>query len=455
MPPYRISPIDNFLNRFIQGAQLYQSFQDMANRQKQTGIAQQQAELARQKWDEEQRRQAELEKFAQSYEAPTQKTVTTPPFIPEQTAPGPLGFTGLSPEVNLPAQQFQQEVPPSEENKIKAQIVRAGYGPGITRMLESMPGFQPRTVNDPTVGPYLVSPGGQPHFPPSRRSDITPDLALKVTPESLRAYRQSGDPTVLEPRDKAAAETEADKERDILAQEVLGADGRPLYKSFAELQEKNAKAAAILERKRKAASALTVRETPPAERRLNRIDAPFIVDKNGNNVPLNKIIGKQLSEVPEAVAVLSATELPGLKAAQRVVRIGDELKSLAPQILKKYGGVSLGQMFKVVGNKIYLTEIAQRAGDPNVVKFQTLLNGFLISEPQALGIPGGRESVRLLELVAKGAPTFGSTIEGLNAAIDTTINTDIAPAWEARGINIQGGSRKSSGNLPPGYEVVK
>lgn len=185
------------------------------------------------------------------------------------------------------------------------------------------------------------------------------------------------------------------------------------------------------------AGAAALREIPPAEKRLGRIDAPFIVDENGKNIPLNKIIGKQLSEVPEAAAVLTATELASLKAAQRVVRIGEELKVLAPSILKQYEGTSIGKILEVQGNQIYLTQGAQRAGDPAVAKFQTLLNGFLISEPQALNVPGGRLSTTLIDRVAKGAPTFGSTVESLIAAVDTTINTDIAPAWDARGINIR------------------
>lgn len=438
MPIYRRpSPISNFFNSFLQGLQVYDQFQRTNEMRKRTEQEQQQLDLkaqelgmTRQQLEEsittsQQKRQQEQERFAEGMRwiRPRDTAEFGPGTSFESADPNASPTGGLAPR--SPVDVFKEGM-----------VMPAG----------------PRSNEDVARGLAVM---GSPTAAAMAGLVKTeePNL-MPVPPGNVIFDKRIGAPVFVNPAEPKAP-LEADKERDILAQDVLGADGRPLYKSFAELQEKNPKAAADVERKRKAASALVVRETPPAERRLNRIDAPFIVDKYGNNVPLNKILGKQLSEVPEAVAVLSATELPGLKAAQRVVRIGEELKALAPQILKKYGGVSLGQMFKVVGNKIYLTEIAQRAGDPNVVKFQTLLNGFLISEPQALGIPGGRESVRLLELVAKGAPTFGSTVEGLNAAIDTTINTDIAPAWEARGINVQGRTKKSSGNLPPGYEVVK
>ena len=94
MPYRRQSPISQFLDRFLQGVQVYQSFQDMENRRK---LAEQQGrhldlqggrlEMQRQDMLDKQIQRSQLEEFARGMEQGTTRTTSIPGATPGDITP--------------------------------------------------------------------------------------------------------------------------------------------------------------------------------------------------------------------------------------------------------------------------------------------------------------------------------------------------------------------------------
>ena len=163
----KLSPISQFLDRFLQGVQVYQSFQEMENRRRQTGINQQRLDIEQKKFVEAQRRQAILEDFAKGLEKGTTRTTQIPGAEPTDITPTlapppygrqPAGYSidlgaRFAPETGLAPMDITTQVPPTDEQKMRAAAVRFGGSPAILQMLKdraaTIGAMQPRRRNWP------------------------------------------------------------------------------------------------------------------------------------------------------------------------------------------------------------------------------------------------------------------------------------------------------------------
>lgn len=167
--------------------------------------------------------------------------------------------------------------------------------------------------------------------------------------------------------------------------------------------------------------------------KVSQADASLWVDQTGKTIP--NAIGKTFDELQLSggIRLMDKAEAKSLNTAIQVIGIGDEIRKLAPQILKKYGGVNLGTIFEVKGNEIFLRTAASAAGDPTLASFKNFLNDYLIRLPQAYGLSGAREGPRIIELFSKSVGNLGSTIESLNASLDAN-QVSIDKFWAPRQI---------------------
>ena len=169
-----------------------------------------------------------------------------------------------------------------------------------------------------------------------------------------------------------------------------------------------------------------------AKDRIPQKDAGLWVDNTGK--VLTKVIGESAigTMASGGIRLLNSDEAKGLRVAVGVLGIGDELRTLAPGILKQYKGATIGQIFDVQGNRLVLKAVAA-GGEPNLKKFVTFLNDYLISLPQAFGIPGSREGIRLIEMFRAGTGTLADTVQSINASLDANA-VAIDARWTPRGI---------------------
>lgn len=166
-------------------------------------------------------------------------------------------------------------------------------------------------------------------------------------------------------------------------------------------------------------------------------DIGLWVDPSGNALPAKDVTGKRIGDLPEgSVKLLNPLEAKALGAAKALVGMADRINTIAPKLLTKYGKSTIGNIFEVQGNRIILKS-KEAGGDPLLQSYQTYLNDFLITAPQAQGIPGSREGQRLIELFKQGTPTLASSVESTKAATDAMIDS-VNFRWQPRGIDIMG-----------------
>ena len=154
----KLSPISQFLDRFLQGVQVYQSFQEMESRRK---LAEQQGrhldlqsgqlEMQRQQMLDKQIKNAQLEEIAKGLEQETTRTTSipgaTPGDITPTLAPPPYGQqpggysispgSRLAPEIGLAPIDITTQVPPTPDQTMQAAAVRFAGSPAILEMLRN------------------------------------------------------------------------------------------------------------------------------------------------------------------------------------------------------------------------------------------------------------------------------------------------------------------------------
>lgn len=177
---------------------------------------------------------------------------------------------------------------------------------------------------------------------------------------------------------------------------------------------------------------------------LDRKEAGLWVTSSGDTIPQSQVIGKKASDMPDdAVRVPNANVAAQVRVAKGYVAITKEIDALAPKILKRYGENGLKQIWDVQTNRIRLAG-ARGAGDPELQRFESLLNDAVISQPQALGIPGSREGNNLISRVQAGAASLRSTVESAKAANAANVFA-VNQRWLPMGIDITKGK---GGGIP-------